>query len=319
MAKDRFTNLDLNLLRTFMVIAQEQNLRKASASVCHSTAMSHALQRLRHHFDDELFTKTRTGLSPTPYAERLYAQLSPVMDHLARTINHSQTFSPAELDGKIRIALSPQFLATIGSQLFLQIHHAAPNLQVEVINWSKSTMVDIQQGEIAIGLNYDIPATSKELMRKTLKAGEAMVYVRKDHPYSHETIGLKEAANYPFACLIIPDRTEQRSDVERLFAQHQLTANIAFRSTSTHTVLEVVKATDMLFPCIHDLLNQEHDTFRKINVILDSNEQHYDIVAFYPYKNHNDPLTQWLTGLLADLLATSTPPTGQNEAEKEGK
>ena len=304
MAKDRFTNLDLNLLRTFIVIAQEQNLRKASARLfVTQPAMSHALQRLRHHFDDELFTKARHGLTPTPYAERLYQQLTPVMDHLARTLNTSEAFSPAELDGKIRIALSPQFLAAIGSQLYLQIYRAAPNVQVEIVNWSTTTMLEIVQGEILLGLNYDIPATSKELVRKKLMDGEASVYVRKDHPYPHASIGLEEAAQYAFACLIIPDRTEQVSDVERLFAQHQLTAKIGFRSTSAHTVLEVVKETDMLFPCIHDLLNHQHDAFRKITVALAANEQYYDIVAFYPYSNHKDPLTLWLTGLIDDLLA----------------
>lgn len=64
MAKDRFANLDLNLLRTFLVLFQELNMRKASVRLNVSQpAISQALQRLRHHFDDELFVKVRSGLS----------------------------------------------------------------------------------------------------------------------------------------------------------------------------------------------------------------------------------------------------------------
>ncbi|GAM76858.1 transcriptional regulators [Vibrio ishigakensis] len=62
MAKDRFANLDLNLLRTFLVLSQELNMRKASVRLNVSQpAISQALQRLRHHFDDELFVKVRSG------------------------------------------------------------------------------------------------------------------------------------------------------------------------------------------------------------------------------------------------------------------
>lgn len=58
MAKDLFHTLDLNLLKTFMVLMQERNMRKASQRLFVSQpAISQALQKLRNHFDDELFVK----------------------------------------------------------------------------------------------------------------------------------------------------------------------------------------------------------------------------------------------------------------------
>ncbi|OJI49530.1 LysR family transcriptional regulator [Vibrio vulnificus] len=66
MAKDLFYSLDLNLLRTFMVLYQEKNMRKASKRLFVSQpAISQALQKLRHHFGDELFVKV-----PTLYQEK---------------------------------------------------------------------------------------------------------------------------------------------------------------------------------------------------------------------------------------------------------
>ncbi|MDO6497706.1 LysR family transcriptional regulator [Photobacterium sanguinicancri] len=303
MAKDLSANLDLNLLRTFIIIAQEQNLRKASERLfVTQPAVSHALQRLRNHFDDQLFIKTKHGLTATPYAEDLYQHLMPAMDSLSKALNNTQEFTPAELDGKIRIALAPQFLASIGSELFLKIHQAAPQLRVEIINWSTTTLTDIHQGETLLGINYDIENTSKELVRKELMKGEALVFIRKDHPFSGQVITPQEATQYGFACLIIPDRTEQMTDVEKIFALYGLTANICFRSTSAQTVLEVVKETDMLFPCVSDLFSYSHPDFRRISVKLEHYTTQYELVAFYPNKNNKDPLTLWVMGLVSELL-----------------
>ncbi|MEZ8093375.1 LysR family transcriptional regulator [Photobacterium swingsii] len=309
MAKDLSANLDLNLLRTFIIIAQEQNLRKAAERLfVTQPAVSHALQRLRNHFDDQLFTKTKQGLSATPYAEELYHHLQPAMDSLSKALNTTLTFTPAELDGKIRIALAPQFLASIGSELFLKIHQAAPQLRVEIINWSTTTLMDIHQGETLLGINYDIDNTSKELVRKELMKGEALVFVRENHPYRGSVITPTEAAQYGFACLIIPDRTEQITDVEKIFALYGLPANICFRSTSAQTVLEVVKETDMLFPCVSDLFSHSHPDFRKITVKLDRYSNQYELVAFYPNKNSKDPLTLWVMGLVSELLTQRNNP-----------
>ena len=86
MAKDLFSSLDLNLLRTFLIVYQEQNTRKAAERLFVSQpAVSQALQKLRHHFNDDLFVKVHGGLQPTdlsqnssaneitPFTETVYA------------------------------------------------------------------------------------------------------------------------------------------------------------------------------------------------------------------------------------------------------
>jgi len=124
----------------------------------------------------------------------------------------------------------------------------------------------------------------------------------RHYPYSSSVITPKDAVQYGFACLIIPDRTEQMTDVEKIFALYDLPANICFRSTSAQTVLEVVKETDMLFPCVSDLFSYSHPDFRRITVKLEHYTTQYELVAFYPNKNNKDPLTLWVMGLVSELL-----------------
>ncbi len=106
MAKDLFANLDLNLLRTFIILNQERNMRKASERLFVSQpAISKALQRLRDHFDDELFVKTHHGLRATQKATQLAEAIAPILDDLSSAVNHSSKFSPSQLDGVIKIAI----------------------------------------------------------------------------------------------------------------------------------------------------------------------------------------------------------------------
>ncbi|PSW06441.1 LysR family transcriptional regulator [Photobacterium rosenbergii] len=302
MAKDLSANLDLNLLKTLLVIYQEQNLRKASERLfVTQPAVSHALQKLRLHFDDELFTKTRTGLKPTPYVEQLCQELSPALDNLFKAVNSNQEFDPRQLTGKIRIALAPQYLHAFGSRLYLLIQQQAPDSQVEITNWSATTFPELLNGNTQIALNYDTANTSKELYRQAIPGDKGVVIVRRDHPFDKPTMSVIDAKDAGFACLIVPERSEQAADIEKYFAHHNLTATISFRSTSPETILQIVKQTDLLFPTLDIMVPDDDPDFRKIDAHIDFPVADFSTVCFYHQSKHKDPLTQWLFGLIKQL------------------
>ena len=59
-------NIDLNLLVIFEAIIAERSISKAAKKVGVSqSAISHALRRLRHTFNDELVRRTAQGMMPT--------------------------------------------------------------------------------------------------------------------------------------------------------------------------------------------------------------------------------------------------------------
>ena len=64
--------LDLNLLAVFDAMLRERSVTRAAESLgLTKSAMSHALNRLRAFFNDQLFAKTPQGMVPTPKAEGL--------------------------------------------------------------------------------------------------------------------------------------------------------------------------------------------------------------------------------------------------------
>ncbi|MGL1259095.1 LysR family transcriptional regulator [Vibrio parahaemolyticus] len=66
LTKGLLHQLDLNLLKVFIVLAEEQKTVLAAKRLnMTQPAVSRALSRLRQHFNDELFVRTRHGLKPT--------------------------------------------------------------------------------------------------------------------------------------------------------------------------------------------------------------------------------------------------------------
>ena len=103
------------MLRTFQVIYQERNLHRAAERLfVTQPAMSKALAKLRHHFNDDLFIRSYQGLLPTDFSKNLYNNLGPAVAQLSNAVNAQNTFDPSELVGKIKISFSPFLIQAIG-------------------------------------------------------------------------------------------------------------------------------------------------------------------------------------------------------------
>ncbi|MDX2377330.1 LysR family transcriptional regulator [Microbacterium sp. LRZ72] len=127
-------NIDLNLLRTFVIVYRAKNLTAAAETLSVSQpAVSHALRRLRSHFDDPLFVRTGTGVRPTRLAIDLYAEISGPLSHIVASTEDRAGFDPAISHRRFRIALTD--LGEVG--LLPRILHATGSagsgIEIEVV------------------------------------------------------------------------------------------------------------------------------------------------------------------------------------------
>ncbi|MEZ9557000.1 LysR family transcriptional regulator [Vibrio splendidus] len=303
MAKDLFSNLDLNLLRTFIILHQERNMRKASERLFVSQpAISKALQRLRDHFDDELFVKTHHGLRATEHANMLAESISPILDELSSALNNSNEFNPKELNGVIKIALSPFILSAIANRLFQAIRAEAPNVQVQLLNWSKSTMTDIINDEVQLGLNYEISHAPKELIQKPIARESFKAYVRQEHPYKETEIEFKDGVKFELATVIAVDWNSHQSLAEKTLKIAGLKANVGFRSELPSAVIDVVNNSDMIFPASRFFDIKHNKELRSIQILFESKDINPKICVYYHHKNRNNSTMLWLKNILQSLL-----------------
>jgi DNA-binding transcriptional LysR family regulator len=304
MPKDFFNNLDLNLLRTFLVIYQEKNLQKASTRLHVSApALSKSINRLRHHFDDQLFLKVPRGLSPTPFSDNLAQKIAPTFDTLNNNIKSLQEFAPSDLNGKLTIAISPFLLHAIGKDLFTEIHQQAPNVELHLVNWSKSSLEDISIGISKLGINYDLPLSRKDIASQLITKDQFRVYVKKDHPIQ-DRIEFSDVQNYPIATLIAADWNLKESFAEKIIREVDITfqPNIVFRSELPSAILETISETNILFPSTGYIHIERYPNLKALSPIDTELDLVKDILVYYPVKDKNDPTQQWLLTIITQLL-----------------
>ncbi|CAK3674231.1 LysR family transcriptional regulator [Vibrio crassostreae] len=303
MAKDLFSSLDLNLLRTFLIVYQEKNTRKAAERLFVSQpAVSQALQKLRHHFSDDLFVKVHGGLQATAFGEQLANEVTPHLDGLKTAINSSSTFDPKDIDYPIKIALSPVVLACLSGSLYKNIKQQAPNCKLELISWTTSSSEDIQKGDVLLGVAYQLPYTSKEVYVQKLVDITARLFVRKDHPLQKSIVTPQDLAGYEIASLISPGWNDNFSQASLVLDAHSVPHSIGFRSEMVLAIVDVLLHSDMYMPHSNIFPINNYPNLRSIDIDIEDETKTVSVYSHIHTKNRKSPLLIWLNSIIQNTL-----------------
>jgi len=128
------STIDLNLLRTFVVIYRARNITRAAETLRLSQpAVSYGLKRLRRHFDDPLFLRTGTGVKPTRLAQSIYAEINGPLSQLVASSEDRTAFDPATSTRRFRIALTDLGEAGLLPRILDATGSAASGIQIETV------------------------------------------------------------------------------------------------------------------------------------------------------------------------------------------
>ena len=103
----KISTFDLNLFVVLNAIYTEGSLTKA-AEVVGTTqpAVSNALSRLREKFDDELFIRTGSGMTPTQKTENIILDVQKALALIQKSVNEPNEFDPLTSELTFRISMN---------------------------------------------------------------------------------------------------------------------------------------------------------------------------------------------------------------------
>jgi DNA-binding transcriptional LysR family regulator len=143
---------DLNLLRIFDVLLEERSVTKAGVRLGLSqSAVSHALNRLRHMLNDELFVRGPSGMRPTPraleIATRVHGPLAQLQAALTRT-----EFDPATSRRRFTLVAGAYGAAVLAPPLVRRLAELAPSADLVVSGYAGGVldMLDDRSADFAV-------------------------------------------------------------------------------------------------------------------------------------------------------------------------
>lgn len=148
-----FRRADLNLLVVFAALMRERSVTRAAVALRLSQgAVSAALGRLRTLFDDELFTRTRTGVEPTPRAVELARRVEPALGLIHGAVTDGDRFDASTARRTFTLGMSDDLEAALLPPL-LAATAALPGIRLAVRQASRNTVAGmLDRGEIDLGI-----------------------------------------------------------------------------------------------------------------------------------------------------------------------
>ncbi len=165
-------DFDLNLLRVFLVVA-EQGSVTAAAKVLYVTqpAVSAALKRLQRTIDAELFVRQGRGLALTAAGRELASAARPHLEALLDATRTTGSFDPLTSNRVVRLGLADANEQWLLPALLSRLAEEAPMMALVVLPVQFRTVGDAlasAEVDLAVTVADEVPAG---IVRKTLFTG----------------------------------------------------------------------------------------------------------------------------------------------------
>jgi len=175
--------IDLNLLVIFDALFEEGHATRAAKRLgLTQPAVSHALGRLRHLFDDPLFIRTPKGMIPTAAAAGMAPAIRTALEQVKAVLGTERSFDPSASTRRFSIGLSDYSAFVLLPQLSMRIGREAPGVSLLVRHTNVETghsMLEEGNIELIAGV-FPLPPSH---MREELLYQEDFVCAgRRGHP-----------------------------------------------------------------------------------------------------------------------------------------
>ena len=165
MNEDYGRNLDLNLLRVFVVVAEMGSVTAAATKLyLTQPAISAALRRLTDSVGAPLFARQGRGVTLTSRGERLLAQAQPHLASLVSAALAPAEWNPETSDRTLRIGLSDVTEASLLPGLLRILAREAPRMRVIVLPVQFRTV-----SEMLVSRRVDVAVTVADEMPTSIR------------------------------------------------------------------------------------------------------------------------------------------------------
>ena len=192
--------LDLNLIRVFDALMEDRSVHRAGLRLgVTQSAISHALNRLRYHLNDDVFVRTRAGMVPTARAVELSGPLRAAMRTIETALGEAR-FEPQSTKRCFILAANDMMTATIGARLMTILATEAPGADLVVRPATRidlAEQIDMGLIDVALGVFADVPSRFRS---KAILQLHDVAVMRESHPAAAQ-LSLEALRQYPIAAV----------------------------------------------------------------------------------------------------------------------
>ncbi len=236
--------IDLNLLVSLQALLEEQSVtRAAKRTGVTQSAMSHALARLRSHFEDPLLIRSANQMLLTPRSEQLVEPLRNALENLARAIDAPKPFDAEAASGVLGIACEDYVTSLLVPNLVHRLSVEAPKMDISIRSRTESTAEHLESGEIDIAIGV-FRGSAPNMQQRLLFRENFACVVRRGHPHINKRLTVKRYVELPH--ILVGDGPKGMGAVDAALARVGETRRVAARVSTFLSAPLIVAETDLI-------------------------------------------------------------------------
>lgn len=189
---------DLNLLVALEALLDESSVTGASKRLNLSqSAVSAALDRLRHAYGDPLLVRVGNRMEPTALARQIHGPLKEALAAVAATLEVPKDFDPASANVHLRLGLSDYMGLMLLPRLYGVLAREAPNVSLEVLpKFRNEVLSRLSAGELDVATAVD-PPEGEGFVSAPLLEERFVVAMHRGHPLARRPLTLARLLDHP--------------------------------------------------------------------------------------------------------------------------
>ncbi|MDB5776652.1 MAG: LysR family transcriptional regulator [Herbaspirillum sp.] len=294
--------LDLEWLAVFEEIYKTNSVSRAAErlGLAQATA-SIALNKLRVHFGDKLFSRTSKGMMPTPRAAALYPELRDITHRLEVARGFRAEFVPAQSNREFRISITDISEIVLLSGLLNHLQKVAPGIRLEIEKIGADSAGRLETGEIDLAVGF-MPHLEAGFHQQILFTQNFVCLAARDHPRIGDKVS--RAAFLREGHIVVKTSGTGHWIVDKVFERNGMERKVVLRLPSFLGVAHIVAETELLVivprKLGEKLVSQENIKLLAPPVPLPS----FSVKQHWHERFHADAGNVWLRRTIAELFST---------------
>lgn len=298
------SRVDLNLFRILDAVYVHGGIG-AAARALHLTqpAVTHALNRLRAHFDDPLFVRQGNRMFPTERTRAVIAEVQVHLKGLQAASRIRADFDPAVLEMEFSVGFRDALESIALPPLLAQLARSAPRLRLV----SRRVAVGEIERELSVGrvdlvIDRRLPVGPR-LITDYLIDDTLVVAMRREHPLATGTL---RRADYLGAQHVAVSLLGEPHTLDVLLGQSGLFRTIRLVCQHYFAACQVVTGSDLLLTLPQSYADHLSGLLPIVVRPLPLRVKPFPILAYWHESRQHDQAHAWFRGQVIDIIRGAT-------------
>jgi len=294
---------DLNLLPIAFALYDELSVSRAARLLGMSQpAVSMALKRMRVAFDDPLFIRVPSGVTPTPRAHAIVRLARPLLGRLQEDLLRGESFDPDSSARTWTLALSDVGEMAFLPRVMAALRTRAPHCSIRSVSVPTSQLAhELEKGEVDLAVGYFPALSLKTVRQRRVSTQHWSCVMRSDHPLRSQPLTL--AAFSAAEHLVVRAEGRSQEVLERFLERRRIKRNVALESPHFLSVPFLVSRSDLVATIPHSVaLHFSCMSPALAGVAPPFEAPTFDLKFHWHRRFDNEARSRWLRDQLAEVF-----------------